>query len=266
AWAVGERGQTKVKTIVQRYDGTSWRMRPSLNPSADRNVLYGVDVAPSGDVYAAGTRFNAKRRFRTMVHHYDGTAWKMVAGRYPGVLWDVDVVAEDDVWAVGTKSVDGRGRAFAVHFDGTGWTEVPTPSPGDGFSVFYGVSGSAPDDVWAVGEWYDRGDPRAWAIHFDGTSWSAAELPDLGTFVTLRGVSALDADTAVAVGEDQHDDHDSRVVIEWDGTSWSRAGQDDETQNNWPLAVDLAPDGAGWAVGYHSADPATEYIERRTCG
>ena len=201
-----------------------------------------------------------------MVHGYDGEDWKVFASRYPGILWDLDVVAEDDVWAVGTKSVDGRGRAFAVHFDGTSWTEVPTPNPGDGFSVFYGVSGAAPDDVWAVGEWYDRGDPMAWAIHFDGTSWSAAELPDLGTFVTLRGVSALDADTAVAVGEDQHDDHDSRVLIEWNGTSWSRADQDDKTVSNWPLAVELAPDGAGWAVGYHSDDPATEYIERRTCG
>lgn len=266
AWAVGERSRVNSKTVVQRYDGTTWRMQRSLNPSEKLNVLNGVDVAPSGDVYAAGARWNAKGRYRTMVHRYDGEAWKMVASRFPGILWDLDVVAENDVWAVGTKSVDGRGRTFAVHFDGTRWTEVATPSPGDGFSVLYGVSAAAPDDVWAVGEWYDRGEPLAWIIHFDGTSWSASEIPDLGTYVTLRGVSALDADTAVAVGEDQHDDHDSRVLIEWDGTSWSRADQDDESVSNWPLAVDLAPDGGGWAVGYHSDDPATEYIERRTCG
>lgn len=267
AWAVGERRGKKSKTIVQRYDGTTWRTQSSLNPSEDKNVLNGVDVAPSGDVYAAGARWNAKRQYRTMVHRYDGEAWKMFRSRFPGILWDVDVVADDDVWAVGTRAVaSGGGRTFAVHFDGTRWTEVATPSPGEGFSVLYDVSAAAPDDVWAVGEWYDRGEPRAVILHFDGTSWSAPQMPDLGTYVSLFGVSALDADTAVAVGEDQHDDHDSRVVIEWDGTSWARADQDDETVSNWPQAVDLAPDGTGWAVGYHSDDPATEYVERRTCG
>ena len=266
AWAVGERRGRKTKTVVQRYDGTSWLMHSSLNPSEDRNMLTGVDVAPSGDVYAAGARWNAKRQYRTMVHRYDGEAWVMVAKKFPGILWDVDVVANDDIWAVGAKiTASGGGATIAVHFDGTGWTEVPTPSPGDGFNVLYDVSAAAPDDVWVVGEWYERGEPRAWIVHFDGTRWSAPEIPDFTTYVSLRGVSALDADTAVAVGEDQ-DAEDSRVVIEWDGTAWSRADQDGETESNWPQAVDLTPDGGGWAVGYHSDDPPKDYLERRTCG
>ncbi|HYP21968.1 MAG TPA: hypothetical protein VEV43_00170, partial [Actinomycetota bacterium] len=100
AWAVGERSRLKSKTVVQRYDGTTWRMHQSLNPSEDLNALHGVDVAPSGDVYAAGARWNAKRRYRTMVHRYDGKAWTMAAKKFPGIFWDLDVVAEDDVWAV----------------------------------------------------------------------------------------------------------------------------------------------------------------------
>ena len=267
AWAVGERGQSKVKTVVQRYDGTTWRMQRSPNPSKDRNVLYGVDVAPSGDVYAAGTRWNAKRQFRTMIQHYDGDAWEMLAGGYSGTLWAVDVVADDDIWAVGTKTVRGARRTLAIHFDGTRWSEVATPSPGKGTSILYDVSAAAPDDVWAVGDWYDRGTPRAWVVHFDGTSWSRAEIPDLTTEVGLRGVSALDADTAVAVGEDFDAAGDNRAVIEWDGSSWTRAEQDDDGMSTWLHAVDLAPDGEGWAVGYHSGDPESEeYVERRTCG
>lgn len=267
AWAVGERRGKRSKTIVQRFDGQTWRTHPSLNPSEDKNVLNGVEVAPSGTVYAAGARWNANKKYRTMVHRWNGEEWKMVASRFPGIFWDLDVVANDDIWAVGTKvTASGGGRIFAAHFDGTSWTEVATPPPGEGFSVLYDVSAAAPDDVWAVGEWYDRGEPRAVIVHFDGTSWSAPEIPDFGTYTTLFGVSALDADTAVAVGEDQHDDDDSRVVIEWDGTSWARANQDGESVANWPQAVDLSPDGGGWAVGYHSDDPSTDYLERRTCG
>ena len=269
AWAVGTRGGTKTKTVVQRYDGSSWAMRASLNPSQDRNMFTGVDVGPSGDVYAVGARLNDKRKFRTMIHRLDGRTWKVFRSD-PGVLWDVDVIADDDVWAVGEKGVGVRSRPFVVHFDGTKWTEVATPLPNQGFSTFFAVSAAAPDDVWAVGEWWGGGgysDARPWIVHYDGTNWSESEVPALATEKMGRfGVSALDADTAVAVGEDQHDDDDSRVVIEWDGTSWSRAAQDNESVANWPQAVDLSPDGGGWAVGYHSDDPATDYLERRTCG
>ena len=275
AWAVGARGswESKMKTVVQRYDGSSWQMRSSLNPSEDRNMFSGVDVAPSGDVYVVGARLNAKRKYRTMIHRTDGNAWKVFRSD-PGVLWDVDVVADDDVWAVGEKGVGVRSRTFVVHFDGTRWTEVATPSPGPGFSTLFSVSAAAPDDVWAVGEWWggDHGDALPWIVHFDGTTWSAPEIPDLTTQVGLLGVSALDADTAVAVGVDySYPVEDSRILIEWNGTSWTRAEQDGDTHTGWLMAVDLAPDGGGWTVGHHQTESpstgfvATDYIERRTC-
>jgi hypothetical protein len=276
AWAVGARGswETKMKTVVQRYDGSSWAMRSSLNPSEERNMLSGVDVAPSGDVYVVGARLNAKRKYRTMIHRTDGSAWK-VFRTDPGVLWDVDVVADDDVWAVGEKGVGVRSRTFVLHFDGARWTEVATPSPGAGFSTLFSVSAAAPDDVWAVGEWWggDHGDALPWIVHFDGTNWSAPQIPNLTTQVGLLGVSALDADTAVAVGVDySYPVEDSRVVIEWNGTSWTRAEQDGDSHTGWLMAVDLAPDGGGWTVGHHQTESpstgfvSTDYIERRTCG
>ena len=161
AWAVGERRGKKSKTIVQRYDGTTWRTHPSLNPSEDKNMLNGVDIAPSGAVYAAGARWTAKRQYRTMIHRYEGEEGKMLRTRFPGIFWDLDVIADDDIWAVGTKAVaTGGGRTFAVHFDGARWTEFATPSEAEGFSVLYDVSAAAPDDVWAVGEGYDRGEQR----------------------------------------------------------------------------------------------------------
>ncbi|HEV2755135.1 MAG TPA: hypothetical protein VG318_05085 [Actinomycetota bacterium] len=276
AWAVGVRGGAKTKTVVQRYDGSSWAMRASLNPSVDRNMLTGVDVAPSGDVYVVGARWNTKRKFRTIIHRHDGKAWKEFRSD-PGVLWDLDVVAEDDIWAVGEKGVGVRSRTFVVHFDGTRWTEMATPLPNQGFSTFFGVSAAGPDDVWAVGEWWGGGgysDARPWIVHYDGTSWSEQEIPALANQKAgLFGVSALDADTAVAVGLDyRYPVEDSRVVIEWDGTSWTRAEQDGDAFTGALMDVDLTPDGGGWIVGnQYSESPSTEfvsadYVARRTCG
>jgi hypothetical protein len=284
AWAVGTRKvsaegeKLKTKTMVQKYDGTSWKMRSSLNPSTEGNMFVAVDVAPSGDVYAAGARLNAKRKFRTMIHRGDGSAWKVFGSDYPGLLWDIDVIANNDVWAVGEKGVGVQARAFVLHFDGTRWTQATTPSPGEGFSTLFSVSAAAPDDVWAVGEWWggDNGHALPWIVHFDGTSWSAPKIPDLTTGTTgvgLFGVSALDADTAVAVGVDySYPVEDSRVLIEWDGTSWTRGEQEGDSHSGWLLDVDLAPDGGGWTVGHNQMESpstgfvSTDYMQRRTCG
>jgi hypothetical protein len=276
AWAVGTRGGKRTKTVVQRYDGSSWATRASLNPSVDRNMFTGVDVAPSGAVYAVGAQLNGKGKFRTMIHRYNGKTWKEFRSD-PGVLWDVDVRANKDIWAVGEKGVGVRSRTFLLHFNGTKWTEVATPSPNQGFSTFFAVSAAARDDVWAVGEWWGGGgysDARPWIVHFDGTSWSASETPALATEkMGLFGVSALDADTVVAVGLDyKYPVEDSRVVIEWNGTSWTRAEQEGDTYTGALLDVDLTPDGGGWLVGnQYSESPTTEfvsadYIARRTCG
>jgi hypothetical protein len=43
------------------------------------------------------------------------------------------------------------------HWNGAGWTTVPSPNPGTGSNaVFEGVSAGSPTNVWSVGE-YDQG-------------------------------------------------------------------------------------------------------------
>ncbi len=268
AWAVGDRSRRTMKTIVQRYDGTRWRMQRSLNPSETLNSLEAVDVTPTGSVYAVGSRWNDNRRYRTMIQHFDGADWRMVRVGRPGLLYDVDVVGDGDVWAVGVKTEHRAAGAYAVHFDGETWTEVAAPDVGGGFSILRGVSAAAPDDVWAVGAYHENSEPQPLILHFDGTSWSVAQLPGLDSDVEIFDVSALDAATAVAVGQQHSYDfgEDSRVVLEWDGSAWTRAVQDDDRVSNWLHAVDLAPDGQAWAVGYHSTHPLTSYVEHRTCG
>ncbi|HEX2195827.1 MAG TPA: hypothetical protein VHJ76_02785 [Actinomycetota bacterium] len=266
-WAVGTRSRRTLKIVVQRYDGTAWRMRRSLNPSDELNVLDGIDVAPSGVVYAAGSRWNAQRQYRMMIQRYDG-AWELVPNRMAGRLLDVDVVSDTDVWAVGTKTAGRQSHMVALHYDGTSWTETPMPDLGGTFSILNGVSAAAPDDVWAAGSYIlSGGESRPVIVHYDGTEWSVADLPSPAEELELLDVAAV-GPFAVAVGQNHDFDfgEDTRVVLEWDGSSWAAAEQDDELQGNDLLATDVAADGRGWAVGYHSTRPQTDYIERRTCG
>ena len=95
---------------------------------------------------------------RTLIEHWDGTAWTVVPspnkGPFPNSLSGVTAVAPDDVWAVGTwftKAFDDR--TLTLHWDGTAWHRVQSPNAGPPKAAndLVSVSAIATDDVWAVG-------------------------------------------------------------------------------------------------------------------
>lgn len=108
-------------------------------------------------------------------------------GAVQTILSDVTVVAEDDVWAVG----HWRDNAFqqytlAMHWDGSAWTIVPTPSPGspsgNTFTQLNAVVARAADDVWAAGLQNVPGlggtiGPQILVLHWDGSTWSEVPAP-----------------------------------------------------------------------------------------
>ena len=72
----------------------------------------------------------------------------------PNTAWTtIKAFATDDVWAVGSKDSDinqNTSSTFTVHWDGTAWSEVPSPNVSDQNSL-NSVDGATPNDVWAVG-------------------------------------------------------------------------------------------------------------------
>src|SRR5437868_2037119 len=69
------------------------------------------------------------------------------------MLESVDVLAPNDVWAVGTHMAGPAGTPFAEHWDGAAWrtTTLQLPKGGLFMTALYDVKAFAPDDVWAVG-------------------------------------------------------------------------------------------------------------------
>src|SRR5438132_12321677 len=58
-------------------------------------------------------------------------------------------IADNDIWAVGDSS--STNQTLAVHFNGTSWSVVPTPTLAASPSELAGVAAVASNDVWAVG-------------------------------------------------------------------------------------------------------------------
>jgi hypothetical protein len=157
-------------TLTEHYDGTAWTIVPSPNPAVPhplngaRQVLGGVTVVSHNDAWAVGQTIDtASGSFlpdKTLILHWNGTAWKVVASPdhlNEDVLSGVAAASATDVWAVGSFVDRGPtgadfpvGRTQVQHWNGTAWSVVPSPGGNDaslaGVSV---VPGSA--EAWAVG-------------------------------------------------------------------------------------------------------------------
>jgi len=172
-------------------------------------------------------------------------------------LYDVDGIAIADVWSVGRAGV-------TVHYDGTQWSKVASPTSNN----LNGVDQLASDLAFAVGNGgtFLRWDGFAWnalssptaqdmnaislvdatfgaavgtngaIVHWNGTAWGNAASPVADH---LRGVHLYSSTLGYAVG-------DNGRILAWDGVSWSTAVSPTANRLN---AVHLISPTLGWAVG-----------------
>jgi hypothetical protein len=122
-------------------------------------------------------------------------------------------IADNDIWAVGFSNPGtSSSTPVAVHFNGTSWSVVPTPT-GTQPSAFEGVAAVASNDVWAVGyqQVSSTGTAQPLIEHWDGTNWVREANAAPG--VRITGIAAISASDIWAVG--------TGGIQNWNGTSWS---------------------------------------------
>ena len=154
-----------------------------------------------------------------------GCAWhKVPSPSIGGVLWGVLALSNTDAWAVGSNG----GSGIAEHWDGTRWTWIPSPQPGNYANDLNGVAALSSSDVWAVGSHQNyKGmyqEPQKTLVeHWDGASWSVIASPNPGMFYnSLSAVTALAPNDIWAVGAQGTVQGHSKTLIEhWDGAHWS---------------------------------------------
>ena len=130
-----------------------------------------------------------------------------------------------DAWAVGNflgpNDDDGQ-VMLAEHWDGTAWSQVPTPNVVRFDEKLNAVSAAAANDVWAVGSIgrtsFKHTDPLA--AHWDGTSWTIVPTPFTtgGSKSALFGVANLGGGNAWAVGRGETG---HALAEHWDGSAWT---------------------------------------------
>lgn len=230
AWAVGawyRPDPVTPGTLTEYWDGTTWQVVTSPNATDGYNELFGVDALSARDVWAVGYSNIANYGSeRSLILHWNGSTWRIVGspnlGTNANILYDIDVRAPGDAWAVGLGNSTSLnfGRPLIQHWNGRRWSLVSSPNPGPGFVQLSGVSAVSATDVWAVGTRAGH----TLTEHWDGSAWRIVPSPD-GSRATsqLLAVAALSATDAWAVGStDGVGQSESDVLVEhWDGAAWS---------------------------------------------
>ncbi|HUS13447.1 MAG TPA: S-layer homology domain-containing protein [Chloroflexia bacterium] len=166
-WAVGliDQGSGFQRTLTEHWDGATWSIVPSPDPGGYYSRLDGVVALAADNVWAAGSYSTATGSDppRTLIEHWNGTAWTVVASPSPGLFFnaleDVTALAADDLWAVGLASDDLQlpDYTVVVHWDGATWSVEPSPNGPRRDNNLWGVAARA-GLVWAVGKGEDKYD------------------------------------------------------------------------------------------------------------
>lgn len=252
AWAVGEytaleQGSYQTYTLVEHFDGATWSVIPSPNPTACSTCTYATFDAvrangPNQIWAAGGKRVQSSDGFlgtHVFVARYDITngngSWTVLntpltVGGSGANIRDIEIVADDDIWFFGDwiGSIPGGpsgAPALAMHWNGSTFTVVPTPYPAFGTPGWGLEAGSAlgPNDIWAVGGGSD-GDysSKTYIIHWDGSSWTQTPAPSPGMNHRLWAVEAIAPDDVWAVGDYYDANGYFSLFLHWDGATWSQ--------------------------------------------
>jgi hypothetical protein len=244
------------RDLIEHRDGAAWSVVPTPDPTPEREDivrLSGIDAISSTEVWAVGM-FEVARsdpRPRTLIEHWDGSAWSIVQGRNPSRSWDelndVSAAGAADVWAVGLALLGGE-SAFIEHWDGARWRVVPADLPTGGSLLLHAVSARDAGDAWAVGYVGHPFETSSAVEHWDGSAWTLVRSPDPAGGSVLNDVSAVARDDVWAVGEIPT--LTTRTVIErWDGSAWRLVPSPDLPTDRGALVGVSAVAGAAWAVG-----------------
>jgi hypothetical protein len=165
-WAAGT--AALYSTVVEHYDGNSWSVISSPNAGAGWNVLEGVAALSPTNVWTVGyytADFNSTRPALTLIEHWDGATWKIVASPNVGPnsqyqsnqLYGIIAISANDIWAYGSYfASDGSEQQSTLveHWNGASWKIVPSPNPVNGTfraNILFGGTVIPKGDLWLVG-------------------------------------------------------------------------------------------------------------------
>src|SRR5262249_42244058 len=217
----------------------SWIVVNSPNANEIQSELDAV-TGGGNDVWAVGSYdLFGLGEYRTLTIHWDGSAWSLIPSPNPGMEPGRALLegippneAHDylfgatgqgnDVWAVGAYNAAGQIlRTLTLHWNGSAWSQAPSPNAGTSENSLWGATGSG-NDVWAVGYSGGGNNPsQTLTLHWNGAAWTIVPSPNFGTNSRLYAITGGGNDVW-AVGMSYDSNFNTQTfTLHWDGITWS---------------------------------------------
>jgi hypothetical protein len=106
------------------------------------------------------------------------SAWRVVPSPNPAsalnILTGVAAISASDAWAVGHRvNSSGLGKTLTLHWNGSQWQVVASPSPSPRSNILRGVAAISARNAWAVGNSADSSNnSQTLILRWNGTAWS----------------------------------------------------------------------------------------------
>jgi hypothetical protein len=123
AWAVGHWDTSedpRATTLIQRWDGSAWRIVPSPDPEPNGNDLRGVAALSPTEAWAVGFSLDPSHAPKTLVERWDGTSWTVFPSPNQQDLSSLLAISatpnDTDLWAVGHWYDAGVAQTLVEHY------------------------------------------------------------------------------------------------------------------------------------------------------
>ena len=224
-------GTEAFSTLAERWDGTSWSIVASANPSGiPRAYLYGVSCAATNDCWAVGkSAYKASeeaggKKPAALLEHWNGSAWTISsASEAPTQLKRISCPTTAYCLAV-----SGTPGLSLERWNGSVWGAQGAASPTNGSSsALNDVSCATEYACTTVGSYVVNGHSAPLAERWNGSQWSVQTITDpVGVIEeaasgSLEGVSCPSTQACTAVGTRGSGSEALPLVEGWDGTDWA---------------------------------------------
>jgi hypothetical protein len=225
---------------------------PTKEPVGGR--FYAVAATSSRNAWAVGLQSS-----NSLIMHWSGSRsepyrWRVSYRKSVGYFLGTAATSASNAWAVGGTNWFSPSSTVAVHWNGTRWTRVASPTPG-GSAYFTAVAATSASNAWAVGLiGPGPGEPaanRPLIEHWNGTRWTTVRFPEPALGGEFNAVAATSARNVWAVGRTGSNGTAQNTLIEhWNGERWTRVPSPNPAgAGNTLSGVTATSYGNAWAVG-----------------
>jgi hypothetical protein len=155
-WAVGAQQDSAGlwHTLTEHWDGSAWSVVNAVDAGANGNHLYAVKALASNNVYAVGQQAGAAFPNQSLIEHWNGRAWSVVASPADAAsALPLGVTATaTSLTTVGEQETDTAPYTTYVTQGAPGALSIQTtPNAGAGENDLFAAATAADGSTWAVG-------------------------------------------------------------------------------------------------------------------